>query len=844
MATRSKTSSKAKTKTTTKPRDTLRAVRDDLSALTKRLQAADRATNESVAALETALGTLAVQTGHGGAQDGREAQLNTQVEALKSHLTGMIRETQRAVNTDLKAVLDDPRLGTISQAIDTANARVERAEAEQLRNLTTLKSYIASLAREVDASLETERTTRQTEIAACVEKIDTQGQTLKDTQARLDSIETDTATALELIGDKVTQFAEKATTAREDSARELKIKITDIALETQKNFEQYKDGVDRNIEALQTAHESAKQDLNRDLDTLRTRLETLEYGLSPQTAHNPVSGAIASIEDAFSPTPATQTLAPAEPEPLAEPQAGPSLADPSKSAVVMPFVTDTAAATANPYATPNTSLNNIAQQNGEATYTTPQDNSLAPYETQPYQQGLGQQASHALQPQTELASEFSADPYEQLTDQADPYKLDDTKLGNSDVNTDPMPYAQTYDDMPYENPAYAENGGAIDTQRPGGPIEMSGGAKRSSLFTPSNLRAAMLGVAVLGAGYVVVNTLKGGKSDPTTPPSNVFVENDPSKLTSKAKAGGKKAAAGASKKTIDSLEPIGQYTKNIDKAASKAPAAKTALNAAVKSGNPDAQYQLGLTRLQNGETKQALNLLRASANKGQPAAQYRLGKLYETGNGVAKDLETARGLIEKSATNGNRIAMHDLANFYANGSGGVEQDLSIAAKWFEKAAERGVVDSQYNIGYLYEFGFGVTKNPVTAHVWYGIAASQGDTEAEKRIAVLNSTLSDVEIESAKERIAGFKPAKIDKVANGIFENPSWKKQTKKSDKRPQVVKVQALLNDLGYTAGTADGQIGAKTRSAIIAFEKANGMPETGRVNSALVKQLQLAAGA
>ena len=187
--------------------------------------------------------------------------------------------------------------------------------------------------------------------------------------------------------------------------------------------------------------------------------------------------------------------------------------------------------------------------------------------------------------------------------------------------------------------------------------------------------------------------------------------------------------------------------------------------------------------------------------------------------------------------------MHDLANFYANGIGGVEQDLSLAAQWFEKAAERGVVDSQYNIGYLYEFGFGVPKNEVEAYVWYGIASKQGDSEAAKRIAVLDDTLSEVEVDSAKSRITGFKPVKINKTANGIFKNAAWQ-SSREGNNAPQIVQVQSLLNELGYSSGSADGQVGAKTRNAIIAFEKDNGFPETGRINSALVKQLELAVGA
>ena len=64
------------------------------------------------------------------------------------------------------------------------------------------------------------------------------------------------------------------------------------------------------------------------------------------------------------------------------------------------------------------------------------------------------------------------------------------------------------------------------------------------------------------------------------------------------------------------------------------------------------------------------------------------------------------------------------------------------------------------------------------------------------------------------------------------------------DRVTQVKDVQTLLNDLGYDIGGADGSMGPRTRAAIISFEQANGMPETGRVNAALIDRLELAAGA
>jgi len=59
----------------------------------------------------------------------------------------------------------------------------------------------------------------------------------------------------------------------------------------------------------------------------------------------------------------------------------------------------------------------------------------------------------------------------------------------------------------------------------------------------------------------------------------------------------------------------------------------------------------------------------------------------------------------------------------------------------------------------------------------------------------------------------------------------------------QIKQAQTLLDQLGYDAGGADGSVGPKTRAAIISFERANGLPETGRINAELVDRLSLAAG-
>ncbi len=56
---------------------------------------------------------------------------------------------------------------------------------------------------------------------------------------------------------------------------------------------------------------------------------------------------------------------------------------------------------------------------------------------------------------------------------------------------------------------------------------------------------------------------------------------------------------------------------------------------------------------------------------------------------------------------------------------------------------------------------------------------------------------------------------------------------------PNVVEVQRLLAAQGYDPGIVDGLFGARTRGAIEAYQRANGLPVTGAANAELVGQLR-----
>ena len=56
-----------------------------------------------------------------------------------------------------------------------------------------------------------------------------------------------------------------------------------------------------------------------------------------------------------------------------------------------------------------------------------------------------------------------------------------------------------------------------------------------------------------------------------------------------------------------------------------------------------------------------------------------------------------------------------------------------------------------------------------------------------------------------------------------------------------VLSAQRLLRGLGYYNGPLDGDYGPQTRSAVIAFERSQGMPQTGTITPALLQQMRAA---
>lgn len=74
------------------------------------------------------------------------------------------------------------------------------------------------------------------------------------------------------------------------------------------------------------------------------------------------------------------------------------------------------------------------------------------------------------------------------------------------------------------------------------------------------------------------------------------------------------------------------------------------------------------------------------------------------------------------------------------------------------AAERGDAKRQFELGELYEFGFGMPQSRVPALAWYIVAADAGHTVAAQRRDMLKQQLTQDQVAAAEREAASLKTA--------------------------------------------------------------------------------------
>ncbi|MCZ8545761.1 peptidoglycan-binding protein [Mesorhizobium qingshengii] len=288
--------------------------------------------------------------------------------------------------------------------------------------------------------------------------------------------------------------------------------------------------------------------------------------------------------------------------------------------------------------------------------------------------------------------------------------------------------------------------------------------------------------------------------------------------------------------------PPATAAAKIDIPANAGPAA---LRDAAANGDAKALFEIGSRYAESRGVKEdmaaAAKWYEKAAELGFAPAEYRIGNFYEKGIGVARDIKKAKTWYQLAAEQGNASAMHNLAVLFAMAADGVTDNES-AAHWFQAAADVGVKDSQFNLGILAAKGVGMKQNLEESYKWFALVAKTGDKDAAAKRDEIANALRPEQLERARAAAELWKAKPLDPASNSADIPESWQNDTPQTtasiDMTKAIQNIQRILNKNGYDAGGADGKMGQKTKTAIMAFQTDNKMPATGTIDEKLVKAL------
>ncbi|MEO6840225.1 MAG: hypothetical protein ABI192_05615 [Bradyrhizobium sp.] len=127
--------------------------------------------------------------------------------------------------------------------------------------------------------------------------------------------------------------------------------------------------------------------------------------------------------------------------------------------------------------------------------------------------------------------------------------------------------------------------------------------------------------------------------------------------------------------------------------------------------------------------------LRSAALKGDPTAAYEIGVRYAEGKGVASNYDEAAKWYDRAAQAGVVPAIFRIGTLYEKGLS-VKKDVDIARRYYMQAAERGNAKAMHNLAVLDADGGGKGANYKSASQWFRKAADRGVADSQFNLGIL------------------------------------------------------------------------------------------------------------
>ncbi len=182
---------------------------------------------------------------------------------------------------------------------------------------------------------------------------------------------------------------------------------------------------------------------------------------------------------------------------------------------------------------------------------------------------------------------------------------------------------------------------------------------------------------------------------------------------------------------VDSIKAISYYKQGLIQA--KKLAAKEDTEAMHLYGLLLADKSLGIL-----DSVKSFEYVKKAADKGHPIAKSNLATWYRNGLGIEKNCHEAIKLYEEGLAINFDRSIKGLGDMYyfENVCDDTIQDYKKAFKYYEIAAEQDNIFAQNSLGYMYQYGNGVTVDLDEALVWYTRAADGDHIPSINNIATI------------------------------------------------------------------------------------------------------------
>lgn len=285
--------------------------------------------------------------------------------------------------------------------------------------------------------------------------------------------------------------------------------------------------------------------------------------------------------------------------------------------------------------------------------------------------------------------------------------------------------------------------------------KLAGGNEPSTLT--SKIRSLLVGasvvVIVLGT-FRMAMTLLDGASAPQMPAMENSSGPQPS-APSTSDDSAKPAMPEPAAPSMTSPTPIGRQSMDgsAPKASDGSVSAPVPQAPAAPSASPSSSDITGtIPTLQAGPASRKLSIvqvppserlpdaiggpvLRSAALKGDPTAAYEVGVRFAEGKGVAPNFDEAAKWYDRAAQAGVVPAIFRLGTFYEKGMG-VKKDVDIARRYYLQAADRGNAKAMHNLAVLDADGGGKGADYKSASQWFRKAADRGVADSQFNLGIL------------------------------------------------------------------------------------------------------------